>query len=77
MICVELKSQGVTALVISACYSPIDQDLRQEEQVRDIAQAILPDTRITISKEVAHIGEYRLSSAQIFIVSDEYRASPT
>lgn len=55
-ICEVLKEQGVTAVVISACYSPIDQDIKQEEQVRDIAQAILPNARITISKDVAHIG---------------------
>lgn len=46
----------MTAVVVSGCYSPIDQDIKQEEQVRDIAQSILPGARITISKEVAHIG---------------------
>ena len=55
-ICAEIKRQNVKTVAISAIYAPIDHSLRQEELVRSIVAAELPDVRITISKEVANIG---------------------
>ena len=44
-------------MAISGIYSPIDREFTQEEYVRDIMNVELPDVRVTISKEVANIGE--------------------
>lgn len=45
-------------MAISSVYSPIDQSVKQEELVRAVIQAELPDVRVTVSKEVANIGEF-------------------
>ncbi|WRT70958.1 uncharacterized protein IL334_007957 [Kwoniella shivajii] len=57
-ICAELKSQGIRTVAVSGVYSPIDHDIKQEELVRDILQAEIPDIKVTISKEVANIAEH-------------------
>jgi len=55
--CAEIKRQGIKTVAISGIYSPIDREFRQEELVRAVVSAELPNVRITISKEVANIGE--------------------
>ena len=44
-------------VAVSAVYSPIDFDERQEELVRAIIQQEIPGIPISISKEVANLGE--------------------
>jgi N-methylhydantoinase A/oxoprolinase/acetone carboxylase beta subunit len=56
-ICASIKASGIKAITISSCYAPLDREIRQEELVRDIVRSELPDAYITISKEVANIGE--------------------
>ena len=41
-------------------YSPIDFTIKQEELVRDIVQAEISDVSVTISKEVANLGQHSL-----------------
>nr|XP_019000245.1 hydantoinase [Kwoniella mangroviensis CBS 8507]OCF63706.1 hydantoinase [Kwoniella mangroviensis CBS 8507] len=54
-IAAELKRQGIKTVAVSGVYSPIDHDIKQEEQVRDILQQEIPDVKVTMSKEVANI----------------------
>jgi N-methylhydantoinase A/oxoprolinase/acetone carboxylase beta subunit len=56
-VCAELKKRGINTVAISGIYSPIDHEIRQEETVRDILKAEIPGIKVTISKEVANIGE--------------------
>lgn len=56
--CAEIARQGIETIAVSGIYSPIDREFKQEELVRDIIRAELPNVRITISKEVANIGEF-------------------
>lgn len=46
-------------------YAPIDHTVRQEELVRDIIQHELPHVKVTISKEVANIGESSISKSSL------------
>lgn len=55
--CAEIARQGIQTIAVSGIYSPIDREFRQEELVRDIIHAQLPNVRVTISKEVANIGQ--------------------
>ncbi|WWD16126.1 hypothetical protein CI109_100551 [Kwoniella shandongensis] len=64
-ICAEIKRQGIKAIVVSGCYSPIDHDIRQEEFVREIIRAELPDVKVCISKEVANIDLVQRENATI------------
>jgi len=59
--CAEIRRQGIKTVAISGIYSPIDREFRQEELVKAMVSAELPDVRVTISKEVANIGEFWLS----------------
>lgn len=64
-ICAEMRRRGVKTVAVSGCYSPIDETHRQEEFVRDIIRAELPDVRITLSKDVANIGLLQRENATI------------
>lgn len=52
-----MRRLDVQTIAVSSCYAPIDLEIKQEELVRDILQAELPGVRVTISKDVANIGE--------------------
>ncbi|WWC72806.1 uncharacterized protein I206_106770 [Kwoniella pini CBS 10737] len=65
----ELKRQGTKTVAVSGIYSPIDHDLKQEETVREILQAEIPDIKVTISKEVANIGLLERENATILNAS--------
>ncbi|WRT68137.1 uncharacterized protein IL334_005112 [Kwoniella shivajii] len=64
-ICEEIKKQGIKAVAVSACYSPIDRTIKQEELVREIINAELPGVKVSISKEVANIGLLQRENATI------------
>ncbi|WWC88966.1 uncharacterized protein L201_003881 [Kwoniella dendrophila CBS 6074] len=64
-ICEEIKKQGIQTIAVSACYSPIDREIRQEELVREIIHEELPGVKVCISKEVAHIGLLQRENATI------------
>ncbi|WWD21805.1 hypothetical protein CI109_106293 [Kwoniella shandongensis] len=68
-IAAELKRQNIRTVAVSGVYSPIDHDLKQEEQVRDILKAEIADIKITISKEVANIGLLERENATILNAS--------
>ncbi|KAK8847715.1 hypothetical protein IAR55_005574 [Kwoniella newhampshirensis] len=68
-ICVELKKQDIKTVAVSGVYSPIDHDLKQEEQVRDVLKAEIPGIKVTISKEVANIGLLERENATILNAS--------
>lgn len=57
-ICAEIQRQGIKSVAVSGCYSPIDNDIRQEELVRDIILDEIPGIKVCISKEVANVGKY-------------------
>ncbi|ORY30778.1 putative hydantoinase [Naematelia encephala] len=64
-ICEEIKRQGIKTVAVSAVYSPIDGTIKQEETVRAIIKAELPDVKVTISKEVANLGLLERENATI------------
>ncbi|WWC69837.1 uncharacterized protein I206_103780 [Kwoniella pini CBS 10737] len=64
-ICEEIKKKGIKSVAVSACYSPIDRDINQEELVREIIHAELPGVKVCISKEVANIGLLQRENATI------------
>ncbi|WVW84309.1 hypothetical protein I302_106343 [Kwoniella bestiolae CBS 10118] len=64
-ICEEIRKQGIRTVAVSASYSPIDREIRQEEFVREIIHAELPGVKVCISKEVANIGLLQRENATI------------
>ncbi|KLT44591.1 putative hydantoinase [Cutaneotrichosporon oleaginosum] len=64
-ICAAMRERDVRAVVVSGCYSPIDDEFRQEERVGAIIRAELPGARVTLSKDVAHIGLLQRENATI------------
>ncbi|WVQ78564.1 hypothetical protein IAT38_000650 [Cryptococcus sp. DSM 104549] len=63
--CAVLKEEGIQAVAVSGCYSPIDRDIRQEELVAEIIRSEIPGIKVCISKEVANIGLLQRENATI------------
>ncbi|WVQ67482.1 uncharacterized protein L199_005682 [Kwoniella botswanensis] len=64
-ICEEVRKRGIRTVAVSACYSPIDREIGQEELVREILYAEIPGVKVCISKEVANIGLLQRENATI------------
>ncbi|KAL0939875.1 hydantoinase/oxoprolinase [Colletotrichum truncatum] len=64
--CAKIRESGVTALVISGVYSPIDEVFGQEEKVRNIILREIPGIDVVCSKEAsASIGFIERENAAI------------
>ena len=63
--CQEIKALGITAIVITGIFSPIDETFKQEDRVRDIIQKQLPNADIVCSHEVANLGFLERENASI------------
>jgi N-methylhydantoinase A/oxoprolinase/acetone carboxylase beta subunit/DUF917 family protein len=64
-ICATMREMGVRTIAVAGCYSPIDEEFRQEERVGAIIRAELPDVRVTLSKDVANIGLLQRENAAV------------
>lgn len=67
--CQAIRALGLTAVVISGVFSPIDKHFRQEERVREIMQRELPNIDIIISSEVSNLGFLERENAAILNAS--------
>lgn len=63
--CAEIKKLGLTAVVVVGCFSPIDEEFKQEDHVRDIVRREIPDADVIVSHEVANIGLLERENASI------------
>ena len=63
--CAEIKELGLTAVVVVGCFSPIDEEFKQEDRVRDIVRREIPDADVIVSHEVANIGLLERENASI------------
>lgn len=63
--CAEIKKLGLTAVVVVGCFSPIDEEFKQEDRVRDIVKREIPDADVIVSHEVANIGLLERENASI------------
>lgn len=63
--CAEIKKLGLTAVVISGVFSPIDEVFQQENRVRDIVLREIPGVDVVVSHEVANIGFLERENAGI------------
>ncbi|KAK2739824.1 hypothetical protein FQN55_009145 [Onygenales sp. PD_40] len=67
--CAVIKEKGIRAVVISGVFSPIDEYFGQEDQVRRIVRAQLPDVDVVCSSEVSQIGFLERENAAILNAS--------
>lgn len=67
--CEEIKKRGLTAVVISGVFSPIDHHFHQESRVKEIMEKQLPGVDIVCSSEVSHIGFLERENASILNAS--------
>ena len=63
--CAEIKKLGLTAVVVVGCFSPIDEEFKQEDRVREIVQREIPGADVIVSHEVANIGLLERENASI------------
>ena len=63
--CAEIKKLGLTAVVVVGCFSPIDEEFKQEDRVREIVQREIPGADVIASHEVANIGLLERENASI------------
>ncbi|KAK7954155.1 hypothetical protein PG996_015040 [Apiospora saccharicola] len=64
--CREIRSLGLTAVVVVGAFSPIDEVFHQEDRVRDIVlREMPPGTDVVVSHEVANIGLLERENASI------------
>jgi N-methylhydantoinase A/oxoprolinase/acetone carboxylase beta subunit/DUF917 family protein len=63
--CAEIKKLGLTAVVVVGCFSPIDEEFKQEDRVREIVRREIPDADVIVSHEVANIGLLERENASI------------
>ena len=63
--CQEIKALGISAIVITGIFSPIDETFKQEDKVRHIIQRELPSADIVCSHEVANLGFLERENASI------------
>ncbi|KAI5303091.1 hypothetical protein KEM56_000041 [Ascosphaera pollenicola] len=67
--CRVIKKKGLTAIVISGVFSPIDDRFQQEQRVRAIMQRELPQVDIVCSSDVSQIGFLERENASILNAS--------
>ena len=67
--CRQIKAKGITSIVISGVFSPIDTCFFQEEQVRKIVLRELPSANVVCSAEVSNIGFLERENASILNAS--------
>ncbi|RDW60077.1 putative hydantoinase [Coleophoma crateriformis] len=67
--CQEIKKRGITAVVISGVFAPIDEHFKQEDHVRSIIQRELPGVDVVCSSEVSNIGFLERENASILNAS--------
>ena len=75
--CAEIKRRGLTAVVISGVFSPLDEHFRQEQTVRDIIRQELPDVGIVCSSEISNLSFLERENASILNASILRFASKT
>ena len=63
--CAEIKKLGLTAVVVVGCFSPIDEEFKQEDRVREIVLREIPEADVIVSHEVANIGLLERENASI------------
>jgi N-methylhydantoinase A/oxoprolinase/acetone carboxylase beta subunit/DUF917 family protein len=63
--CAEIKKLGLSAVVVVGCFSPIDEEFKQEDRVREIVQREIPGADVIVSHEVANIGLLERENASI------------
>ena len=57
--------QGITCIAIVGVFSPLDEDIHQEEQVSHIIRRYLPNSHITLSRSVGGLGLIERENAAI------------
>lgn len=67
--CREIEKRGITSIVISGVFSPIDDHFKQEEHVRSIVARELPHADVVCSSEVSNIGFLERENASILNAS--------
>lgn len=67
--CKAIRERGISAVVVSGVFSPIDHHFRQEAKVRDILQRELPGVDIVCSSDVSNIGFLERENASILNAS--------
>ncbi|KAI4727219.1 DUF917-domain-containing protein [Aureobasidium sp. EXF-10728] len=63
--CAEIRSLGLSSVVIAGVFSPIDEIFQQEEKVRQIVIRELPGVEVVCSHQVANIGFLERENASI------------
>ncbi|RFU24482.1 hypothetical protein B7463_g11857, partial [Scytalidium lignicola] len=67
--CVILKEKNIRNIVVCGVYSPIDENYRQEDVVKDIILRELGNVNVVLSHEVANIGFLERENASILNAS--------
>lgn len=63
--CEEIKKLGLTAIVVVGVFSPIDEEFKQEDRVREIVLREIPGADVIVSHECANIGLMERENAAI------------
>lgn len=67
--CAQIEKRGISAVVISGVFSPLDHHFHQEQKVRSIINRELPNVTVTCSSEVSNLGFLERENASILNAS--------
>ena len=67
--CAEIQRRGLSAVVISGVFSPLDVHFKQEQMVRDIILRELPHVAVVCSADISNLGFLERENASILNAS--------
>lgn len=67
--CAQIQKLGISAVVVSGVFSPLDHHLHQEQTVRSIIHRELPHVTVVCSSEISNLGFLERENASILNAS--------